>query len=145
MSNRLKIKPNKRQKLHDAIVKEYGKMIERFKDAKEGHYGINCYVCEDNHITKTDSIDQGVIPFVHKCAICGKPAYSTGYRDEAPDKEPEEEWYRPSLEETLKLDRASLDHVMNGGLLSRKRSKRPILNPSEEHEKGEYENSQDKR
>lgn len=81
---------------------------------------VNCYVCECGKITKTKDIDAGVTPFVHKCE-CGKFAKSTMYRDIKPSLQPTEEWYRPNLQECLKLrDKLGhLEHIFNGGLLSR--------------------------
>lgn len=82
---------------------------------------VNCYTCQFcNRITKTKDIDSGVTPFIHSCAYCNGFAHSSMYNDLAPHLKPVEEWYRPSLEETLKLSPGSLDHVLQGGLLNRK-------------------------
>lgn len=83
---------------------------------------VNCYVCDCGHITKTKDIDAGVTPFYHNCESCGRYARSTFYKDIAPHKLPTEEWYRPTLEQVLKIRRnyGLLDHVLNGGLDVRK-------------------------
>ena len=79
---------------------------------------VNCYVCTCGHVTKTKDIDAGVTPFLHKCENCGQHAKSTFYNDIAPNQNPTQEWYRPTLEQTLKLrnNEAMIDHIMNGGL-----------------------------
>ncbi len=89
---------------------------------KDSSKVINVYTCPDGHITKTVDIDTGVTPFLHKCSKCNKWGNSSFYNDIAPNEEPVEEWYRPTLAETLKLvnNTALLDHVLKGGLLCRK-------------------------
>lgn len=86
---------------------------------------VNCYVCDSNHVTKTKDIDAGVTPFYHECEKCGERARSTFYNDIAPEKEPTQEWYRPTLKEVLKLRKKEhlLGHIFQGGLLSRKINK----------------------
>lgn len=106
-------------------IKKYKALI---KDVKENDFydidltnRVNIYTCPDGHITKTKDVDAGVTPFVHICGECGKIAESSMYRDVAPLIEVSEEWYRPSLEETLKIkDDDELSHVLQGGLLNRK-------------------------
>lgn len=84
---------------------------------------VNCYICREcGHVTKTKDVDRGVTPFYHLCEKCGLLAKSTFYKDIVPDKPVTEEWYRPTLEQVLKMDRNSnmLDHILNGGLDVRK-------------------------
>lgn len=87
---------------------------------------VNCYKCKEcGHITKTKDVDAGVTPFMHTCENCSEMAYSTMYNDIAPHKEPTEEWYRPSLQETLNYRKkeygeSMLEHIFNGGLEVRK-------------------------
>ena len=83
---------------------------------------INCYICPSGHVTKTKDVAAGVTPMMHKCSKCDTWGRSSFYEDIAPDVEPTEEWYRPDLEETLKLrdNPGLLDHVLSGGLLCRK-------------------------
>ncbi len=109
-----------------AVKKKYKQLLN--KVATSDFYKIdltnrvNCYICPDGHITKTKDVDAGVTPMMHKCGICNKYARSSFFKDIAPEQEPVEEWYRPNLDETLKLSNNSglLDHVLNGGLLCRK-------------------------
>lgn len=85
---------------------------------------VNCYVCKScNHVTKTKDIDPGVISMMIACESCGVWAHSTFFKDIAPDKNPSIEWYRPTLEELIKLRKKNLalvDHVLSGGLMKRK-------------------------
>jgi hypothetical protein len=83
---------------------------------------VNCYRCKScGGITKTIDIHSGVTPFIFECMFCKGDAYSTFYTDIAIAAKPSFEWYRPSLEETLKLRKEpmTLDHVLQGGLISR--------------------------
>lgn len=86
---------------------------------------VNCYSCTNcGHVTKTKDVDAGCTPMVIKCESCkAGNARSHFYEDVAPEKEVTQEWYRPSLQETLKLRGKKsqlLEHVLNGGLLLRK-------------------------
>jgi len=109
------------------IKRRYNKLLEKVKT--DDYYKIdltnrvNCYVCQTcRHITKTKDIDAGVTPSMFTCEICGNIAYSSFYKDIATDKKPTFEWFRPSLEQTIKMRKkpALLDHVLNGGLDYRK-------------------------
>lgn len=114
---------NKRQ-----VAKRYNEMInfpQNKGELKEGR--VNCYRCDDcGTITKTIEIDKGVTPFFHFCSNenCDSFAASAFYEDILPDSEPIEEWYRPTLEETLELLKrgymGSVDHILQGGLDVRK-------------------------
>jgi hypothetical protein len=77
---------------------------------------VNCYVCQCGHVTKTRDVDPGCTPFMHTCEKCGSMAISTFYNDIAPKQKPTQEWYRPSLEQFLKLSPSMQSHVLSGGL-----------------------------
>lgn len=84
---------------------------------------INNYICPScQHITKTQSVDVGVIPMMFDCERCGIPAQSTFFRDWRPTQSPTIEWYRPTLQECLKMRSKpwGLEHVLKGGLCYRK-------------------------
>jgi hypothetical protein len=83
---------------------------------------VNCYKCRCGHITKTKDIDAGVTPFIFNCEKCGKNSFSTFYKDIAPAQKPTFEWYRPALEQVLKMGKnpALLEHILDGGLDFRK-------------------------
>lgn len=100
---------------YQAMLKNHSKPVDN---------EVNCYVCEKcGHITKTIDIDDGVTPFMNECENCGELAQSTFYKDINPTVKPTIEWYRPSLEETIKMRKnpnGEFDHVIRGGLLPRK-------------------------
>jgi hypothetical protein len=82
---------------------------------------VNCYVCTVcKRITKTKDVDPGVTPFMFSCDYCKSMAYSTGYRDIAPEIKHTHEWYRPSLESVFKMRDGMVEHILKGGLDSRK-------------------------
>lgn len=85
---------------------------------------VNVYVCEScGGQTVTVNDVSGVTPFMISCRTatigCGGMAQSTCYRGE-PDAPPAWEWYRPDEEELARLDKATREHIANGGLLLRK-------------------------
>ena len=99
------------------ITRMYNKMLASC--GKVDANRVNCYVCTNcKHITKTIDVDDGVTPFMHTCEKCGKLATSTMYKDIIPWEKPTQEWYRPSLKETLKWrkNEGMLNHILNGGL-----------------------------
>lgn len=108
------------------LKNQYDKLLEQVKTDDfylkiDLNNRVNCYVCQHcNHITKTVDVDAGVTPFLHGCEECGELASSSFYKDIAPSKEPTEEWYRPNWEEFEKLNKAVQDHILNGGLSSRR-------------------------
>ena len=84
---------------------------------------VNCYVCSRcSHITKTKDVDSGVTPFQIECEACKSAARSTFYKDMYPNITPTQEWYRPTLEEVMKMRNkpALLQHILSGGLSLRK-------------------------
>lgn len=78
---------------------------------------VNCYVCENGHLTKTKDIDAGVTPMFIRCD-CGSMSKSSFYKDIAPNVLPTKEWYRPTLKQLFKMrsNDDMLDHILNGGL-----------------------------
>jgi len=87
---------------------------------------FNCYRCaECGTITKTVDVDNGTTPFFHTCSNkeCDAFGTSTFYKDILPDEKPTEEWYRPSLDETLQYLKegkvGTVEHILMGGLNSR--------------------------
>lgn len=82
---------------------------------------VNCYICpECGHITKTKDIDRGTTPFMHECEKCDSLAYSSFYEDISPNCKPTQEWYRPGYQEFRYLPEQLKEHVLVGGLISRK-------------------------
>lgn len=86
---------------------------------------INNYVCTSGlcqHITKTKSVDVGVIPMMFSCEKCGATAKITFFKDWRPAQEATVEWYRPTLQQLLKMRNKpwELEHILKGGLAYRK-------------------------
>lgn len=82
---------------------------------------VNCYTCPNcKHITKTKDIAPGVTPMFHSCEKCNTLANSSFFRDIAPQQQPTQEWYRPTLAEVLKMNAGLQEHVLSGGLCCRK-------------------------
>lgn len=105
------------------IKKRYQVILETYTEFGSGQKGrVNCYTCQHcGHITKTVHADRGVTPFMHACEQCGEFALSSSYNDIAPSAQPTQEWFRPTLDECLKMkDVVLLEHILNGGLDWRK-------------------------
>jgi len=112
----------------EQIIKEYNKMLkfpELSGDVPADRF--NCYVCKEcETITKTIDVDKGTTPFFHTCSNteCDGFATSTFYDDILPNENPIQEWFRPTLDETLQYFKEGnlglVDHIINGGLDIRK-------------------------
>lgn len=107
------------------VERRYNKMLEFVKDIPIK--GFNCYICTGpkcGNTVKTIDIDAGTTPMIMPCAVtwCGHDMKSTFYQDIIPQKEPEYEWYRPTLKQCMKMrDKPdSLNHFLQGGLQFRK-------------------------
>jgi hypothetical protein len=100
--------------------RQYNKIVSYY-EKDDFSKKVNCYVCACGHITKTIDIHQGVTPFKHQCEKCNSFATSSFYKDVAPNQEPTQEWYRPTLKQALKMrkNEALLEHILNGGLDNR--------------------------
>lgn len=109
---------------------------------------MNIYICEHGCHNVTVDVDKGVTPFMIACEFKGRPdrpanpakmkngkcigtAKSCMYPKElpanAPYPVPTHEWYRPDLEEYVKLPKDEKEHVEKGGLLMRERTDKPAL------------------
>lgn len=111
MESQREVERKYKQLIHDVATKDFYKVDLSNR--------VNCYVCTKcKHITKTKDIDSGVTPFMHSCEVCGETAHSTFYKDIAPHLQPTQEWYRPTLEQVLKMRKKEglLDHILQGGL-----------------------------
>lgn len=105
------------------IEKKYANLL---KDIAENDFykvdltnRVNCYKCAKcGHVTKTKDVDAGVTPFIFECESCGGEAHSSMYRDIRPSQQPTIEWYRPTLEQVIKMKNKPmlLDHILMGGL-----------------------------
>lgn len=102
-------------------MREVERLYSKIKTEPAKDDRINCYTCLQPkclHITKTIDIHEGRTPFMHTCEKCGHTAQSTFYKDVDPEKEPTQEWYRPTLKQCQKMRNKPqmLDHIFKGGL-----------------------------
>ena len=84
-----------------------------------------CKVCK--HTTITVDVDNGITPMFILCPHCGCSATSFMYQLPGAlhiGVEAEFEWYKPDEKQTLMLSKGEAEHVFNGGLLMRKRTKK---------------------
>jgi hypothetical protein len=114
------------------IESEYNKIVEHYKKPENKidlTNRLNVYKCSKGHKTVTKDIDPGVTPFMLGCKECEangekrSEAYSAGYQIPEhikKDLTPGWEWYRPSIEDTLKMSPPMIDHIIRGGLDLRK-------------------------
>jgi hypothetical protein len=113
-------KPNKEILSQREIERQYNKMLEHKScNGQVAPNRFNCYRCDCGHVTKTIDVDKGVTPFIFNCDKCNKHAKSTFYNDIAPHLEPTWEWYRPTLQDTIKRrikKPFDVDHILKGGL-----------------------------
>lgn len=84
---------------------------------------LNRYVCPKCHnsVVTVDLVPDGVTPMLIRCTAeeCDGMMTSSFYRGVAPGEKATYEWYRPGKAEFARLDKATADHVANGGLLIR--------------------------
>lgn len=110
----------------EQLEKDYQLMVEKTVSSPNR---VNCYKCNEcGHITKTYNADEGVTPMFHSCEKCNSNATSTMFNDIAPEQEPTQEWYRPTLSATSKMSAGMQDHILLGGL-----DVRPIKKQTLEH------------
>lgn len=103
------------EKRYNELVKE----IER-KIMYDGRGTVDRYTCDDcQMIIYTTYRDKGTTPFSMRCRRCG----GTMFHDKTYDKKTVPgyvivmDWYRPSLEDVLKMSDGMIEHVLNGGLI----------------------------
>src|ERR1035437_10783886 len=84
------------------LEKKYNSMIKHYKSTVEGNR-INCYTCVCGNKLKTIDMADGVTPFMISCNVCQGMAKSSFYQDIYPEIKPSIMWYRPTIEQCLKL------------------------------------------
>ena len=91
----------------------------------------NAYFCTHcRKVTITVDIDEGVTPMFIMCPFCNGTSSSFMYQLPGCmyfNIKADLEWYKPNEKETLMLSKSEADHVFEGGLLARPRTKaKPI-------------------
>lgn len=109
----------------EQITKSYEKLVSEIEDMKmyDGRGTVDEYICDrccDS--TYTTYRDKGVTPLVMRCRKCGgnavhRSTYPKGSVEYIRTLVKVQDWYRPSLEETLKMSEGMIDLVLNGGLI----------------------------
>ena len=107
------------------IINEYNKLVSEIEQTRmyDGRGEYNGYTCEKcGYITVTLYKDKGVTPFILKCPKCGGTSVHSITSRNPPPYIPElysevKNWVRPTIEQLLKMPLATIDHVLNGGLV----------------------------
>ena len=107
------------------IIEQYNRLVSEIEPTQmyDGRGEYNGYTCEKcGFITVTLYKDKGVTPFIIKCPKCGGTAVHKITTRIAPPYVPDtysevKNWVRPTIEQLLKMPPATIDHVLNGGLV----------------------------
>lgn len=104
------------------IGERYRELVEGIENARmyDGRGTVDRYVCEDcQNIIFTTYRDKGVTPFTMKCRRCGGTmCHDKTYRkNDVPNYVLVFEWYRPTIDEVLKMSDGMAAHILSGGLL----------------------------
>ena len=104
------------------IEKEYKKLVDNIENLRmyDGRGTVDRYVCEKcGYTIFTTYKDKGVTPFTIGCSRCGETMFhdKTYEKGQVPEYLVIKDWYRPSLEETLKLSKGMIEHILDGGLI----------------------------
>lgn len=108
----------------ETIKRKYNELVASLEDAQmyDGRGEYNGYVCEKcGYITATLYKDKGVTPFIIRCEKCGNAAMHKITSRNAPPAAPNisevKNWIRPTFDQLMKMSQATIDHVLNGGLV----------------------------
>lgn len=104
------------------IEKEYCKLTKEIESMciYDGRNTVDRYVCEKcGGLLHTTYQDKGVTPFVITCPMCGgMMSHTQTFRKEiVPESVEIKNWFRPTLEQTLKMSDGTIEHILNGGLI----------------------------
>lgn len=107
------------------IIKRYEKLVSeietmRIYDGRGEYNGYTCKKC--GFVTVTLYTDKGVTPFIIRCPKCSGNAMHDITTRNPPPHIPEKysdvkKWVRPTLEQLLKMNPATIEYVLNGGLV----------------------------
>lgn len=104
------------------IEKQYNELVRHIEEMRmyDGRETVDRYVCDTcGHMMHTTYKDKGVTPFTMRCRKCGGTMYhrQTFKKETVPDWVTVKNWYRPTLEQTLREGQPTIEHILNGGLL----------------------------
>lgn len=108
--------------------------LDKLQDWRSKDWAINAYICTNGHTTTTVDVDIGTTPASILCPKCKAHALSSLYPTIRPIPmyipDITYEWYRMNSNKVETLSKAEQYHHNNGGLFTRKRTKKaPIKNP----------------
>lgn len=104
------------------IENKYNDLIAKIENIRmyDGRGTVDRYVCEDcGMIMYTTYRDKGCTPYTMRCKRCGGTMCHDKTYDKniVPNYVMVVDWYRPSLEDLLKMSDGMIEHVLNGGLI----------------------------
>ena len=104
------------------IEKKYNELVNSIEKKRmyDGRGTVDRSTCDTcGHIIYTTYRDKGVTPFTMRCNRCGGTKYhdKTYDKNTVPDYVNVMDWYRPTLEQTLKMCDGKIQHVLDGGLI----------------------------
>ena len=110
------------EKSREQIEKQYNKLVSEIEEKKmyDGRGTVDRYICDTcGYMMHTTYKDKGVTPFVMRCPKCGGDMVhrQTFKKDTVPDWVQVKNWYRPTLEQTLKMPSGRIEHILQGGLI----------------------------
>ena len=109
----------------EQITKKYDKLVSEIEQLRmyDGRGEYNGYTCEKcGFVTVTLYVDKGVTPFIIKCPKCGGQSTHNITTYNPPPYVPEKyskvkKWVRPTIEQLLKMEHSTIEHVLMGGLV----------------------------
>lgn len=106
----------------EQIEKRYSKLMEDIESMRiyDGRGTVDRYECKKCGATiHTIYAEKGVTPFTIGCRMCGSYMQHTRTFDRATVLPSVKvlNWYRPTLEATLKMSEGEIEHILNGGLI----------------------------
>ena len=111
--------------MNEDIKRKYNELVSNIEGMKiyDGRGTVDRYVCDTcGCMIHTTYKDKGVTPFTMGCPKCNGTMYhrQTFRKESVPAWVEVRNWYRPTLEQTLKMNVGMIDHILKGGLVSDK-------------------------
>ena len=109
------------------VKKRYDERVSKIEEVRmyDGRGAVDRYICDTcGHMMHTTYKDKGVTPFTVRCPKCNGTMYhkKTFRKDTVPGWVDVKNWYRPTLEQTLRMPEHTIEHILNGGLILEKKN-----------------------
>lgn len=107
----------------DRLKERYDNLLSRWGDVLyDGrNKGVDIYICETcKAATFTRYKDKGVTPYIIHCRHCGgmmKHEQTISERSFPKEISIVKNWVRPTFEQMMTMDKATIEHVLRGGLV----------------------------